>query len=268
MKYTYKVRPEYIAAKRCSYVSWEFLIDAMNAGSPNDRPLYLEVRDKLIDRIRLGEWGPGEAIPSEFEVADEYDVGQGTARKAIAALAEENLVVRRQGLGTFVFEHTPNDILTRFFGFYDAKHELIVPGSEKARPERGRATPIERSALRLGRKASVIRISRVRTRKGKRFIVETISVPEALFPELADSDDVPNTLYDFYQKSHRVLVVRTDERLNAVAADRATAKTLGIAEGSPLLRIERIAFALGDAPVEWRVRLCHLDDGYYLARRK
>ena len=74
-------------------------------GIPDDaplRPLYAKVREQLIERIRSGEWKPGQLIPNEFEVADLFGVSQGTARKAIAALAAEGLVIRQQGRGTFV----------------------------------------------------------------------------------------------------------------------------------------------------------------------
>ena len=114
----------------------------------------------------------------------------------------------------------------------------------------------------------MIRIARTRTRDGAPFISETIALPEALFPGLADRTEVPNTLYDLFQKAYGVLVMRTDDRLSAVVADAETAAVLGIAPGTPLLRIDRIAFALDDKPVEWRVSLCHLDGAHYLARTK
>src|SRR5215207_9575475 len=70
------------------------------------RPIYVKVRALLEDALERGEWAPGEAIPSEFELADCFHVSQGTMRKAIDALAADNLVVRRQGRGTFVATHT------------------------------------------------------------------------------------------------------------------------------------------------------------------
>src|SRR5215470_18311744 len=84
-----------------------------------NRPLYAQVRERLIDRIRSGEWKPGQLIANEFDIAAEFGVSQGTARKAISDLASEGLVVRRQGLGTFVVEHTPAHVLFRFFNLFD-----------------------------------------------------------------------------------------------------------------------------------------------------
>jgi GntR family transcriptional regulator len=107
----------------------------------------------------------------------------------------------------------------------------------------------------------------VRTSRGKRFIVEAVSWPEQLFPGLADRP-IPNTVYDLFQKTYGVLVVRTDDRLSAVAADAEAAQSLGIAIGTPLLKIDRLAFGLKDRRIEWRVSLCLLSGGHYLARTR
>ena len=77
-------------------------------------PLYRQIRDRLLHSLQAGEWRPGEAIPSEFELAARYGVSQGTVRKAIDELANENLLVRRQGKGTFVATHHEDRVHFRF----------------------------------------------------------------------------------------------------------------------------------------------------------
>jgi GntR family transcriptional regulator len=233
-----------------------------------DLPLYAQVRERLIERIRSGEWKPGQLIANEFEIAAEFGVSQGTARKAIGDLASEGLVVRRQGRGTFVVEHTPAHVLFRFFNLFDEAGAAVIPDSRDTKASLAIASSEERKALALDRDARVIRITRIRTRDGAPLMRETIALPEALFPGLADQPEMPNTLYDLFQKAYGVLVTRTDDRLSAVAADAETAAVLGIAPGTPLLRIDRIAFGLDDKPVEWRVSLCHLADAHYLARSR
>ena len=231
-------------------------------------PLYAQVRERLIDRIRSGEWKPGQLIANEFDIAAEFGVSQGTARKAIGDLASEGLVVRRQGLGTFVVEHTPAHVLFRFFNLFDEGGRAVIPDSRDSRASLASASSEERQALGLDRHAKVIRILRTRTRDGAPLMRETIALPEALFPGLAERDELPNTLYDLFQKSYGVLVTRTDDRLCAVAADAQTAAVLGVAPGTPLLKIDRIAFGLDDRPLEWRVSLCYLGDAHYLARTR
>jgi GntR family transcriptional regulator len=227
------------------------------------RPLYIQVRDKLIERIRSGEWKPGEAIPNEFQIGDEYGVSQGTARKAIGALG--SLVVRRQGAGTFVVDITPAHVMFRFFNFFDERGNRLLPDSENSRSTTGLANPAERAELGLDKGSRVIRVFRNRTRGGKGFITETITLPQALFPDFEGLPTVPNTLYDLYQKSYGIFVVRTEERVTPVLADAEAARALDVPEGTPLLRIARLSFHLDGTPIEWRISLCHLDRAHYLA---
>jgi GntR family transcriptional regulator len=240
----------------------------MTSPDGSRRPRYLHVREQLVERIQSGAWAPGQLIPSEYDIAREFGVSQGTARMAVTALAAENMVVRRQGLGTYVYEHTHEEELARFFSVFDSQRERIATESRNWQLVQTSANRVERRELDLAAGAKVLRIRRVRTRNGSPFVLETISVPAVLFPDLAQREQLPGALYELYQKSYGVLVVSAEERLTAMAADRATAKTLGIAVGAPLLRIERIAFALERKPVEWRVSLCYLADAHYLARLK
>jgi GntR family transcriptional regulator len=231
-------------------------------------PLYAHVHSQLVERISSGQWKPGQLIPSEFAIAAEFKVSQGTARKALEALAADKLVVRKQGRGTFVFEHTPDDILFRFFNLFEDSGKRIVPHSRSTKCAVGKAKPLERKALGLHANARVIRIDRLRMRGRKPFIAEQLTLPEATFPGLADLPEVPDTFYDVFQKTHGVLVMRTEERIRPVVADAKAARQLEIQPGTPLLKIERVAFALGNRRVEWRVSLCHLHRAHYLASTK
>ena len=84
------------------------------SGGPAFSPLYQQIKALLVRSLQAGEWKPGEAIPSELELAGRFRVSQGTVRKAIDELATENLLVRRQGKGTFVATHAEEQIQYRF----------------------------------------------------------------------------------------------------------------------------------------------------------
>jgi GntR family transcriptional regulator len=183
-------------------------------------------------------------------------------------LANENVVVRRHGLGTFVYEHTPEGELERFSRLFDAKRVRVGADGHTRRPIRASASRIECRELQLAEGSKVLRLICLRLRDGAPFVLERISLPETLFPDLVGRQRLPTTLYELYQKSYGVLVVEVEERLSAIPAEGSTARVLGIATGTPLLRIERVAMTLGDKPVEWRVSLCHLADTRYIARLK
>lgn len=230
------------------------------------RPLYVRVKALLRERIRSGAWQPGQMIPSETEIGRNLGVSQGTVRKALDGLAHDHLVVRRQGKGTFVVQHTPDDVLFRFFHLYDDDGARIRPDSIRTTARVIEADAKARARLDLPKGAHVVRIERLRTRDDRPFVAEVIVLPRSRFPGLAERTQIPNTLYDLFQRKYSVLVARADERISAVAADRRTARELGIAEGTPLLKIDRIAYAIDERPVEWRISLLHLDRAHYLAR--
>jgi GntR family transcriptional regulator len=235
----------------------------------NSRPRYQQIRDLLLRRIISGEWGPGQAIPTEPQIAQEYDVGNGTARQAVSELERENVVVRIQGRGTYVFEHKPRNVLERFFPFFDASDVQIPAESGRSTVQLDTANDKERKELALRKSARVVRISRLRMLGGRPLVVEAISLPAARFRGIADAGAIPNTLYDLFQQSHGVHVGWADERISAAAADRPTARLLGVPKGTPLLRVESVAFALDRKPVELRVSLCHMDNAcYYRVHRR
>jgi GntR family transcriptional regulator len=240
---------------------------AQNDGSR--RPRYIHVREQLVERIQSGAWAPGQLIPSELDIAKQFGVSQGTARMAVTALVAENLVTRRQGLGSFVYELTREEELARFSCVFDGERARVDADGRTWRPVLAIANRAECHQLDLTAGSSVLRIRRVRMRDGAPFALERISLPEALFPGLAAHTELPDTLYGIYQRCCAVMVVEAEERLTAVLADRSAAKALRIAAGKPLLRIERVAYDLRKQPVEWRVSLCHLAaDAHYLAHLK
>ncbi len=224
--------------------------------TPRARPLYAQVKALMLQRLIAGDWQPGAVLPSEFQLADEFGVSQGTVRKALDALAADNVVVRRQGRGTFVAEHDDQRALFHFFHLVGPDGERRLPESRLLSLRRGLAGRVEAARLDIGRGAPVTRIRRVRELDGRVAIAETIAVPQKLFSDLADIREVPNTLYDLYERRYGVTIARAVERLSAVAADERDSKLLAVAPGTPLLEIDRTALALDGSPVEWRVSRC------------
>ena len=64
-------------------------------------PLYEQVRNVLVERLRHGDWHPGDRLPTESVLAEELGVSLGTLRRAVELLVEEGALIRRQGAGTF-----------------------------------------------------------------------------------------------------------------------------------------------------------------------
>ncbi len=228
------------------------------------RPLYRQVRDVLVKRIVDNVWQPGELLPSEFEIAGDLGVSQGTIRKALDELEAEKFVVRRQGKGTYVARHDDARILFQFFKLVPDSGKSEFPESQIIEVTVEAADAEAAAALGLSAGARVVRIERLRSLSGRVCIAERILLPRALFPGI-EKRDLPNNLYELYRSDFRVTVVRASEKLKAVAAGRHEAKHLGVKLGAPLLAIDRTAFALDGRPVEWRVSLCQTDHLHYVS---
>lgn len=233
------------------------------ASAPSFRPLYDQIKILLTQSLIAGEWKPGEAIPSETDLAGRYGVSQGTVRKAIDQLAAENILIRRQGKGTFVATHTAPQHQYRFLRIFANNGEKHHPTTRFIDVKKLKATAAAARLLDVKVGTPVITLRRVLVFAGRPLILDEVVVSAARFPnltlEMAESSK--GSLYSFFETHYGVRMIRAEERISAVAADAFTAAQLNVAEGTPLLAIDRIAFTYGDKPVEWRRGLVHTD-GY------
>ena len=227
--------------------------------------LYMQIRDLLIAKVGKGEWLPGGIIPSEINLAQELGVSQGTVRKAITELVENNVLTRRQGRGTFVSNHDSERALFYFFHITDNSGHKVLPDSRVLHCRRKPASRLEASKLQLVVGTKIIRIERVRNFAAKPTMVETITLSAESFDDLGNEGnyDLPNTLYELYEKQYGITIHSADEQLRAVAASKHDAKILNLEVGTPLLEIERVALTLDKTPVELRISRCSTKKHHY-----
>ncbi|MEQ8354026.1 MAG: GntR family transcriptional regulator [Kiloniellaceae bacterium] len=230
---------------------------------PGFKPLYQQVKDLLIERLIGGYWRPGDLLPSEMQLAEQLGVSQGTVRKALDEMTAGNLLVRRQGRGTYVAEHDQEHALFHFFKLTDRRGRPLVPESRVLRRTKGPAKAAEAARLALKASEEVTRITRVRSFAGRPAIFERIVLPAALFPGLHEIGDLPNTLYTLFARDYGITVGRAEENLSAVKAGAEAARHLNLERDAPLLAIDRTALALSGRPVEWRTSLCDTRDQVY-----
>jgi GntR family transcriptional regulator len=234
---------------------------------PSFKPLYEQIKALLTQSLVVGEWRPGEMIPSEMELADRYQVSQGTVRKAVDSLADENILIRRQGKGTFVATHEAEVIKRRFLRLtsVDGKKELLQ--SELISCAKSKADANIAGLLSIKVNTAVIEIKRLLTFSGRPLIYDHIIVPAKPFKGLNGTKVIERngSMYSMYESQFGVRMIRAEERIKAVAASKDVSAALGLKVGFPLLSIERVSFTYGDKPMEWRLGLCITDDHHYLS---
>ena len=234
--------------------------------TPAFSPLYQQIKALITRGLQEGEWKPGEAIPSEMELAGRFRVSQGTVRKAIDELASENLLVRRQGKGTFVATHSEETIQYRFLRLQPDDGDVVTPLQRviiDCRRARAPAEVARQLDLRGGDPALEIR--RTLSHRGRPVVLDDIWLPGGLFKGLTQErlSDWRGPLYGLFEMEFGVRMIRAEERIRAVPADAEQAGILDCPPGAPLLSVERLSFTYGDKPVEWRRGLYRTDAHYY-----
>jgi GntR family transcriptional regulator len=260
--------------------------------APAFSPLYQQIKTLILRSLQAGEWKPGDMIPSEFDLAARFRVSQGTVRKAIDELATDNLLVRRQGKGTFVATHAEQQIQYRFLrlmpddgsdrgmarrlldcrrtrapadvarmldcksgdAVVQLRRLLLAPGDSPQAAAARRPSP-EGSPPPWGGPAA----------DGKPVVLDEIWLPGALFKGLTAERlaDYKGPMYGMFEAEFGVRMIRADERIRALAADAPTAALLAVRPGFPLLSVERLSFTYGDKPVELRRGLYNTEHHHY-----
>ena len=228
-------------------------------------PLYEEVKKKITLSLVQGEWSPGEVIPSEIELANIYNVSQGTVRKAIDELSAESILVRRQGKGTYVATHNEESIQLRFlrltstFGLKEKLDNQLISFSKE------KATNKLAKILNINSASTIISIKRLLTFNKKPLIFDVIKIPALSFRGLTAEkvNEKKGVMYRMYETDFGVRMLNADEKIKAVSASSESALLLDVKENSPLLSVERLSYTYDNKPLEWRLGLCITDNHYY-----
>ena len=236
--------------------------------TPAFSPLYQQIKALLLQSLEAGEWKSGAAIPSEQELAARFKVSQGTVRKAIDELSFDNLLVRRQGKGTFVATHAERQVQYRFLKLVPEDGDASSQGPAQRQIidcKRARASADVARGLGLRPGDAVLQVRRVLSFGTTPTILEDIWLPGAPFKGLTAerlrNDNGP--MYALFEREFGVRMVRAEEKIRAVLPDATQAELLGVTSSTPLLSVERIAYTYNDAPIEMRQCLYLTNTHYY-----
>ncbi len=233
--------------------------------SPLFSPLYQQIKGLITRDLRGGLWKPGEAIPSEQELAARFKVSQGTVRKAIDELAAENLLMRRQGKGTFVATHAERQTQYRFLRLESDDGAAGALERRLIDCRRQRAPADVARALNGRSGEPMIQLRRLLLAQGKPVVFDEIWLPGALFKGLTVERlaDYKGPIYSMFEVEFGVTMIRAEEKIRAQAADARVAQWLAVDAGVPLLSVERLTFTYEDRPVELRRGLYNTAQHFY-----
>jgi GntR family transcriptional regulator len=215
-------------------------------------PMYFQLKELMREKIASGEWKPGDMVPSERELSEQYQISRMTARQALSELATEGLLRREQGRGTFVAEPKIEHGLTRLTGFTeDMKARGLRPGARVVRLELIRPPLLAMRALQITPDETIVLLERLRLAGGEPIALETSHLHFNGVRDLLKEDFENNSLYQILSEKYQITPARAEQKIGADLCSKREQELLKISEGAPVLRNKRITFDQWGRPFEY-----------------
>lgn len=210
-------------------------------------PAYLQIEEQMADRIDGGEFVAGDRLPTERELSTQLGVSRMTVRAAMDRLVQRDLIVRRQGSGTFVAEPKLRQDASKLRGFFeDTIGQGVLPVSRLLERKKILATRHLANVLDVSVGEPVYRVVRIRSARGVPVVLETSYFPAAVVPGLLTMDLEHSSIYRLMGQEFDARPVRARQSLEVATAQPSDASFLGIHSGSPVMLVERVSWdALG-----------------------
>ncbi|MBK8083118.1 MAG: GntR family transcriptional regulator [Devosia sp.] len=217
---------------------------------PQGGPLYLQLKRWIEDAVGKGLIQPGDALPSERDLATRVDVSRVTVRKAVQQLVRDGILVQRHGSGTFVAPqpHRVEQSLSQLTSFAEdmARRGMAV---RSVFLDRGVYPPSSEETMVLGLSPGerVARVARLRISGDMPLAIERAALSTSVLP---DPGVVETSLYAQLEKTGN-RPVRAIQRIRAANLAEGDAELLEIPAGAAALHIERIAYLASGKVVEF-----------------
>jgi GntR family transcriptional regulator len=208
-------------------------------------PLYYQLKEKLKEKIKEGSWKENQKVPSERELMDIFKISRATARKALAELMIEGLIVRRQGIGTFVAK---SKVLQNLIGELSFAQQAIkqglVPRSKVVYADLESSIP---RVLEINKHQKVFKIIRVRFANDDPLILETLYIPQNIAPDILKQDLESIAIFQYLESDCRMKFTYSTLDIEPTLINEFEANYLKIERGKPALSLERTIYSEGSA---------------------
>ncbi|HHW17861.1 MAG TPA: GntR family transcriptional regulator [Firmicutes bacterium] len=217
-------------------------------------PLYCQVKEDILRKIRSGELKPGDLLPSEDELTRIYNVSRITVKRALQELAMEGELTRRQGKGTFVTVPKLEEDISKAVAL---AHPVLMHGEKSwhkvlsvdmVLPE-----PEVARFLQIGPTARAVRIERLKLVDNEPVGYERSYIPDEICPGLQEKlkNSSANLIYEILQSDYSLVLTRVRMFIEPTILNPTEAKLLQSRVGMPAMLWQRITYSTGDRPVEF-----------------
>jgi GntR family transcriptional regulator len=214
-------------------------------------PMHSQIREIIRRQVLDGSYAPHSQMPSESQMMEAFQVSRITIRQALGDLQKEGLIFKVAGKGSFVAKPKAFQNLSRLQGFGEAMapagHETF---SQVLSTRRVAASEVVAQRLGLSAGTAVFELQRLRFLNREPISVDVSYFPLALGERLAREDLAARDVFVILENDLGRHLTHADVQIEAISADETLARQLRIAEGSPLLRIERLTHA-DEKPIDF-----------------
>lgn len=224
----------------------------------NPQKLYFQLLEILKGQIEHDTWKVGSQIPTEDQLCGQYNVSKATVRLAIAELVSLGYLKKFQGKGTFVRRKKPGDRIPMLLNLGEDHHPASIVRVLESRtllPD-----DIARETLNLDDGASCSFLSRLVLVEGMPLVLQKLYIVSSILPDDVTIETVGSTpLHAFLETRCGVKIQRVKDMTDVALIDEASAVSLELAPGTPVLRVRRTSSIHGDEPVSYLEALCRTD---------
>lgn len=229
-------------------------------------PAYQKIQRAIQQKIERGKLRPGDAVPSERQLARDYGVSLMTARSALSGLERQGVVERRRGAGTFVAVPKVN------YNELVSTTELMAGRGFSVSSRVLCAKTVEDQAeiaamLGAAGDSRLVKIERLRQVEREPLALETSYLPANRFGDLTTNGLERGSLFSTLASRYQTQIAYADEEVDATGADKRAAKLLGVPEGAPVLRIRQVIYSTQGHPILYVLGLYRSDRHKLLIRR-
>lgn len=218
---------------------------------PDSLPIYIQIHDQIKEKIENGFWSIGDRLPSERELSVQFGVSRMTLRQAIQTLADEGILERKIGSGTYVARQKVQEKMSGITSFTDI---MLSQGREPSSKVVSYFFTVPSSSeiekLQLGREEMILRMERIRYADGVPICFEIASIPESLIKAFS-KNEVTKSLYNTLEEKGHQKLGNATQTVSAMLASEQISEYLQIKRGDAILRVRQVSYLADGKPFEY-----------------
>ena len=221
-------------------------------------PLYHQVMEILEEKIATGEWRDGDRLPTESELASQFNISNITVKRAVLELVDKGLLYRQRGKGTFVAPQIKEG----------DTYKLLTFGSEAEYPHKTIEFSIQEAGkqvsklLNIKEKDSIVKVLRLKMEDDKPIGVEYTYLNHQLCPSITQTM-IENQLFYNVLKMQNIRLGKAKIHFSAIFASEEEARLLEVEKGTPLISVKRITTTESREMIEYSTFIMRQDHAHY-----